>query len=77
MKKRLSFKLLTPLLAALALSLAACSATSLATEERAASPEASEFNRETAENSRTPEEARDSAAAASRRQRASQSATPQ
>ena len=46
-----------------ALSFSACSTTNSATEERAASPEAREFNRQTTENSRNPEPARDSAAA--------------
>lgn len=72
MKKSL-FSLAVAALGAFALP--ACSSSNIATEERAASPEASEFNRETAENSRTPEEARDSAAAG--RRRTSQPATPQ
>ena len=63
------FKILSPLtpraliVLLTILTLSACSTTNSATEERAASPEAREFNRQTSENSRTPEEARDSAAA--------------
>lgn len=53
-----------------ALSLPACSRDTIdATESRAASPSASEFNKETSENSRTPEEERDSAAVKAKRQR--------
>jgi hypothetical protein len=59
-----------------ALSLPACSRDTLATESRAASSEASEFNKETSENSRTPEEVRDSAAAADKASRQRNSETP-
>lgn len=59
------------LLALLALSLPACSRdAATGGEMRASSPEAAEFNRDISEGSRTPEEARDSAAArGGRRQR--------
>lgn len=73
MKKSALFFGATLVLAA-TLGLPACSrdATSAGGERRAASPEAAEFNRETSENSRTPEQARDSAAKASKRLRGSQ-----
>lgn len=67
-----------PLVLAATLGLPACSrdATSAAGERRAASPEAAEFNRETSENSRTPEQARDSAAARGKRRREPQVSPP-
>lgn len=56
------------LLAVLALSLPACSRDAVSGgEQRASSPEAAEFNRQVSEGSRTAEEARDSAAKASKR----------
>lgn len=76
MKKCLPLHLLTgALLAASALSLPACSREAVGgSEQRASSPDAAEFNRETSEGSRTPEQARDSAAKAGKRLRGNQPA---
>ena len=65
------------LLAVLVLSLPACSRDAVGGgETRASSPDAAEFNRDVSEGSRTPEEARDSAAAKAGRRRGVRPAAP-
>ena len=57
------------LVALAALALPACNRDSVATESRAGSPEAREFNQQTSENSKATPEGKDSAAAPGRKPR--------